>query len=141
MITLDSILPKPFSFVHFNMIQPVSTWTVCDPDETRSNEMSRRNTIKTWTHQTSKEWDGISLSPDLKKFWNNRWKNIKNSGHTDLTFKPWSSQSNYQPKNNWHKFVRLYLDYFLSKINNFIPGKLKKSKFWESLLIYIKVGD
>ena len=60
---------------------------------------------------------------------------------TGLTFKPWSSQSNYQPKNNWHKFVRSYLDYFLSKINNFIPGKLKKSKFWESLLIYIKVGD
>ena len=54
---------------------------------------------------------------------------------TGLTFKPWSSQSNYQPKNNWHKFVRSYLDYFLSKINDFIPGKLKKnqnfgSHFW-----------
>ena len=24
-------------------------------DKTRSNEMSRKNTIKTWTHQTSKE--------------------------------------------------------------------------------------
>ena len=73
--------PKPFSFVHFNMIQPVLTWTVCDPDETRSNEMSRKNTIKTWTHQTSKEWDGIPLSPDLKRFWDNKWKNIKKSGH------------------------------------------------------------
>ena len=75
-----------------------------------------------------KEWDGIPLSPDLKRFWDNKWKNIKNSGHTDLTFKPWSSQSNYQPKNNWHKFVLLYLDYFLSKINGFIQGKLNKFK-------------
>ena len=134
MITLDSIPPKPFSFVHFNMIQPVLTWTVCDPDETRSNEiiLSRHGHTRLQKNETESHsaqiWRGFETISG---------RTSRKVAITGLTFKPWSSQSNYQPKNNWHKFVRSYLDYFLSKINDFIPGKLKKSKFWESLLIYM----
>ena len=56
---------------------------------------SRRNTTKTWMLQTSKEWDGIPLSPDLKRFRDKKWKNINNSGHTGLTFK-WGFKEKWQ---------------------------------------------